>query len=352
MTIEEAVMAVKEPDAEAARRSALRWDRVAKPLNSLGELERDIIRIAGIQGSASISIEKKAIVVMCADNGIVEEGVTQTGQEVTAIVAGNIAAGCSCVCLMAEKAGATVIPVDVGMVSKEPVPGVLWRRVAAGTRNFLREPAMTREEAILALETGMAVACDIKKKGYELTGSGEMGIGNTTTSSAVISTLLDIEPEMVTGRGAGLTSEGYRRKVQVIKEGLALHKPDRKDPIDVLAKVGGLDLAALAGFYIGCALCRLPVVLDGLITGAAALAAKGLCPNVKDYLIASHCSAEPAGGMALEALGLTPVIQAGMCLGEGTGAAACFPLLDMAAAVYGRMSSFEEIQVKQYEHLI
>ena len=351
MNIEEAVKAVKEPDGAAARESARRWDRVAKPLNSLGELERDVIRIAGAQGSSTISIGRKAIVVMCADNGIVEEGVTQTGQAVTAIVAENMAAGRSCVCLMAERAGADVIPVDVGMASCSPVKGVLWRRVASGTRNFRKEAAMSREEAVQAIETGIAIACELKAKGYELAGSGEMGIGNTTTSSAVLSALLNVEPELVTGRGAGLTSAGYRRKVQVIKEGLALHRPDRRDPVDVLAKVGGLDLAALAGFYIGCGLCRMPVVLDGLITAAGALAAVGICPKVKGYLLASHRSAEPAGGIALDALGLTPVIQAGMCLSEGTGAAACFPLLDMAAAVYGQMSSFGEIQVEQYQHL-
>ncbi len=351
MTVEEAVKLVKEPDGTAALEAALRWDKVAKPLNSLGELEKDIIRIAGAQGSSRISIGRKAIAVMCADNGIVREGVTQTGQEVTAIVAGNMAAGRSCVCIMATQAGADVIPVDVGMASKTPVEGVLMRRVADGTRSFLEGPAMSREEAVQAIETGIALAVELKSQGYELAGSGEMGIGNTTTSSAVLSVLLDAEPEAVTGRGAGLTTEGYRRKIRVIKEGLALHRPDRRDPVDVLSKVGGLDLAALAGFYVGCGLCRLPVVLDGLITGAAALAAAGLCPNVKGYLLASHRSAEPAGGLVLDALGLTPVIQAGMCLGEGTGAAACFPLLDMAAAVYGQMSSFEEIHVEQYEHL-
>lgn len=351
MTIEEAVKGVKEPDEKAAGEAALRWDKVAKPLNSLGELEKAVIRIAGVQGKSDISIEKKAIAVMCADNGIVREGVTQTGQEVTAIVAGNMAVGRSCVCLMAAQSGADVIPVDVGMASGEPVDGVLWRRVARGTKSFLREPAMSREETRKAVETGIEIACDLKAGGCEMAGSGEMGIGNTTTSSAVLSVLLDVEPEKVTGRGAGLTAEGYRRKVQVIKKGLELHRPDREDPMDVLAKVGGLDLAALAGFYIGCGFCRIPVVLDGLITAAAALAATVICPKVKGYLLASHCSAEPAGGLALKALGLTPVIQAEMCLGEGTGAAAYFPLVDMAVSVYRQMSSFEEIKVDPYQHL-
>lgn len=211
---------------------------------------------------------------------------------------------------------------------------------------------MSRGQVIVALEAGIEAALNLKAQGYGLAGSGEMGIGNTTTSSAVLSVLLDQEPERVTGRGAGLATEGYKRKIKVIREGIELHRPNPKDPLDVISKVGGFDLAALAGFYIGCASVRLPVVLDGLITGAAALAAVGICPQVRDYLLASHVSAEPAGKMVLEALGLKPAIQAGMCLGEGTGAAALFPLLDMAAAVYSRMSSFEDIQVEQYEHLV
>lgn len=351
MTMEEAIHSVRGADRGALEQALSHWDRVAKPLNSLGVLEEDIVRIAGASGSHHISIDKKAIVVMCADNGIVEEGVTQTGQEVTAIVAGNMGKGCSCVCLMAEKAGAKVIPVDVGMNCCGEIPGVIPEKVSMGTKNFLREPAMSREQTVMAMEVGIRIAEGLKSRGYNLAGSGEMGIGNTTTSSAVLSVLLDQDPGQVTGRGAGLTAEGYKRKIRVIKDGIALHRPDREDPVDVLSKVGGLDLAALAGFYIGCGAVGLPVVIDGLITGAAALAAVGICPPVKDYLLASHISAEPAGAMVLKALGLKPAIQAGMCLGEGTGAAALFPLLDMAAVVYDRMSSFEEIHVEQYEHL-
>ena len=345
MNLEEMVKSVKEADGTAVKQALRRWDQVAKPLNSLGVLEEDIVRIAGASGTAAVDIGKKAIVVMCADNGIVEEGVTQTGQEVTAIVAGNMAKGCSCVCIMARKAGA-------GIAGHDSIPGLLPRKVAGGTRNFLKGPSMSRGQALKAMEAGIRTAFELKEKGYGLAGSGEMGIGNTTTSSAVLSVLLDQEPEKVTGRGAGLTTDGYSRKIQVIKDGIALHCPDRTDPVDVLAKVGGFDLAALAGFYIGCGMVRLPAVLDGLITGAAALAAVGICPRVRDFLLASHVSAEPAGEMVLEALGLRPAIRAGMCLGEGTGAAALFPLLDMAAAVYNQMSSFEEIQVGRYEHLV
>lgn len=340
-----------EPDQEAALLAKRRWDSVAKPLNSLGVLERDLIRIAAVQKNADISLEGKAIVVMCADNGIVEEGVTQTGQEVTAIVAGHMGEAAACVSLMASLAGARVIPVDVGMVNDADSQGVVLRKVARGTKNFLKEPAMTREETIQALEAGIRTAAELKAAGCELAGSGEMGIGNTTTSSAVLSVLLNQPPNVVTGRGAGLDTPSLKRKIQVIEEGIRLRRPNPEDGIDVLSKVGGLDLAGLAGFYIGCAYHRIPAVLDGLICAAAALAAVRICPKARGFMLASHISAEPAGAMALEALGLEPAINAGMCLGEGTGAAALFPLLDMALKVYRTMSTFDEMKVEQYQPL-
>lgn len=351
MTWEEAVKSVKAGDQKAMSEARRHWDQVAKPLHSLGVLEDQIVRMAGAVGSPVISIGKKAIVVMCGDNGIVEEGVTQTGQEVTGIVAGNIGKGRSCVCLMAGQSGAEVIPVDVGINGREKLWGVADEKIAMGTRNFLKEPAMSREQTVQAMETGIRIGRGLKERGIELAGSGEMGIGNTTTSSAVLSVLLDRDPEGVTGRGAGLSQEGYRKKVEVIRRGISLQKPKKEDPVDVLSKVGGFDLAALTGFYIGCASVRLPVVLDGLITGTAALAASHICPQVKDYLLASHMSAEPGGEMVLEALGLEAAIRARMCLGEGTGAAALFPLLDMALCVYTQMASFEEIRVEQYKPL-
>lgn len=350
ITLEKALRQIR-PGSSRARKAALsRWDQVAKPLNSLGILEEDLVRIAGAQGSEAVCLDRKWIAVMCADNGIVEEGVTQTGQEVTAVVAANMARGASCVCLMAARAGAGVLPVDVGIASDMDGSGVLDRKLRFGTRNFLKEPAMTREETIKAMETGIEIAGILKERGCHLAGCGEMGIGNTTTSSAVLSVLLGKDPAEVTGRGAGLSDEALNRKIHVIREGIYLHRPDPDDALDVLSKVGGFDLAALSGFYIGCAFYHIPVVLDGLITAAAALAAVKLSPSVGDYLLASHVSAEPAGAMALEALGLKAVIHGEMCLGEGTGAAAMFPLLDMAAAVYGQMESFEQIHVEQYRH--
>ena len=201
MTLKEAMNSIK-PARQALRQQAKqRWDQVAKPLGSLGVLEEDIIRIAAASGSLAVSLRPRAIVVMCGDNGVVKEGVTQTGQEVTAIVAGNMARGNSCVCLMARQAGADVIPVDVGMACRDAVPGVVNRKVAYGTKDFLEEPAMTREETVKAMEAGADMAVELKERGYVLAGSGEMGIGNTTTSSALLSVLLNMDPELVTGRG-------------------------------------------------------------------------------------------------------------------------------------------------------
>lgn len=350
VSLEMVLMGIKPIDEEAVKAAKAHWDRVAKPLNSLGVLEEDICRIAGVKQREEFSLDKKCIVVMCADNGIVEEGVTQTGQEVTAVVAKNMEARRSCVCLMAACAGAEVLPVDVGIAADMAGTGILDRKIAWGTRNFLKEPAMTREETVKALEAGIEAAGILHERGYDLAGTGEMGIGNTTTSSAVISVLTGLNPEIVTGKGAGLDNAGLKRKIEVIKEGIRIHRPDPSDGIDVLSKVGGLDLAALTGFYLGCAYWRIPVVLDGLITGAAALAAVKICSAVSGYLLASHVSAEPAGQAVLSSLGLKAAIQAGMCLGEGTGAAALFPMLDMALTIYSKMDTFTDIKVKPYCH--
>jgi len=366
IALDEALKRVGQPDEKAMELAKKRWDSVAKPLGSLGALEDAIIRIAGILKTPEVRLDKKAIVICCGDNGIVEEGVTQTGQEVTGIVTENFARGDSCVCLMAEQAGARIIPIDLGVAAdlvgtaKEfPIPGKepliknpIWaRKISRGTQNFRNGPAMTRAQAVEAVETGIEAAGHLKEQGYSLIGVGEMGIGNTTTSSAVVSALLGLAPEAVTGRGAGLTDAGLAKKIQVIQEGIRNNNPNPADGIDVLSKVGGFDLAGIAGVIIGGAVYGLPVVLDGFITGAAALAAAVICPEAKKFMIGSHVSAEPAGGMVLKALELKPVIYGGMCLGEGTGAAAFFSLLSMAQAVYEKMSSFQEIHIEEYKHL-
>lgn len=325
------------------------WKTVGKPLNSLGKLEEAVVRMAGIRGKADYTIEKKALVIMCADNGVVAEGVTQTGQEVTAVVAENFTRRATSVCLMAEIAGADLFPVDIGMAADVPAVTKPEYKVMNGTKDMLLEPAMTREQTARAVLTGICIVEKLAGQGYDLLATGEMGIGNTTTSSAVASVLLEREAAEVTGRGAGLSAEGLSRKVDVIRRSIERHHPDKEDVLDVLSKVGGLDIAGLAGVFLGGALYHIPVIIDGFISSVAALCAAKLCPVAADYMMPSHRSGEPAGGMVLKELGLSPFIDCNMSLGEGSGAVAVIPLLEMGLAVYREMSTFDEIHVEQYE---
>ncbi len=337
---------IKPLDSRYVEASKERWNSIAKPLHSLGKLEDSVMKIAGMTRSISLRINKRALLVMCADNGVVAEGVTQTGQEVTAIVAENFLQGNTSAAIMCKCAGVDLFPVDVGMVVDTKVPK---RKLAKGTANFLEKSAMTRQEAVETILIGIELVKEKVDQGYNIFATGEMGIGNTTTSSGVASVLLGLPVEAVTGRGAGLDDRGLIRKQEVIRQAIALHQPDPKDTIDVLSKIGGFDLAALTGIFLGGALYQVPVILDGFISGVAALTASSLCENVKDYMLASHVSKEPATHYVLEALGLFPVIQGDLCLGEGTGAVAFLPLLDMAVKVYEEMSTFSEIDVPDYE---
>lgn len=351
MTIETLKEQIQPVDQESMRRAQEHWMTVGKPLFSLGKLEDAVIRIAGIKGTHEYELTKKGLVIMCADNGVVEEGVTQTGQEVTAIVADNFTKNAASTSIMAKVAGVDLFPVDIGIVVDVPSVTKPEKKIMYGTKNFVKEPAMTREEAWHAVLVGIDMVKELKEKGYAILATGEMGIGNTTTSSAVAAVLLDKPVEQVTGRGAGLTSEGLERKIWVIKEAIALHRPNPEDPLDVLSKVGGLDIAGLAGVFLGGALYRVPVVIDGFISETAALCAARMVPTSAEYMLPSHVSKEPAGQMLLDALGLSPLLTCNMCLGEGSGAVAVMPLLEMGLQVYRQMSTFEEINVEQYEVL-
>lgn len=351
MNLEEYCAGVTGLDEGAMGEARRRWDAIAHPLGSLGLLEKEIIHIAGIQGTANVSLKKKAVIVMCADNGVVAQGVTQTGQEVTAIVTENMSKGDTSVCRMAAVAGGEVIPVDIG--TARPVVGERIRQkcIRRGTADMTKGPAMTRQEAEAAILTGVELVAELKEQGYTLIATGEMGIGNTTTSSAVAALLLNQPVKLVTGRGAGLSSEGLARKINAIQTAIAVNRPDPADPMDVLHKVGGLDIAGLAGVFLGGAYYKIPVLVDGFISSVAALTAARLCPAAEDYVIASHASQEPAGHMVLEALHAEPFLYAGMRLGEGTGAVAVMPILDMAAAVYGEMCSFDDTHIESYQPL-
>lgn len=346
MNLEKYLKQIRAIDKEAMKECEKRWDSIAKPLKSLGKIETNLTQIAGIQGSPVIRLRKKALVVMCADNGVVAEGVTQTGQEVTAIVAENFLDEKSCAAIMCKDTGTDIFPIDIGMAVD--TPRVEKRKIAYGTRNMAKEPAMTRQEAEQAIETGIQVVKELKEQGYDIIATGEMGIGNTTTSSAVASVLLRRPVEEVTGRGAGLDSAGLRRKIETIKGAVRLHQPDPEDVTDVVSKVGGFDIAGLMGVYLGGAIYGIPVIADGFISGVAALAAIRMEPMVQDYVLASHVSKEPAGAMLLEAIGKSPSLTCDMCLGEGTGAVAMFPLLEMGLHIYEKMSTFAQIEIEDY----
>ncbi len=338
---------IPKPDAAASREALRRWNDIAKPVGGLGLLEDAIAQIAALEGTADVMIDKRAVVVLCADNGVVEEGVTQTGQEVTALVAGNMARGMASVSRMAAVARADVLPVDMGM--RSPVSGVLDRRIAPGTRNITKGPAMTREEAARAIAAGIDLVDTLRKQEYDILATGEMGIGNTTTASAMASVLCELPAEITAGRGAGLSDAGLARKTEAIRRAVETNAPDARDALDVLSKLGGLDIAGMAGVFIGGALYRVPVLIDGFISAVAALTAVRLCPACAHAILATHVSAEPASERVLSSLHKAPLLCARMRLGEGTGAVCALPLLDMALAVYAGMPSFAQLGLTPYE---
>ena len=349
MTLEETMQKIRPVDAAAMAAAKQHWDGLGKPLGSLGRLEKALIQIAGIQRTGDVHIDRKALVIMCADNGVVEEGVTQCGQEVTATVAENFLDEKSCVAIMCRRAGTKICPVDIGMAVD--TPRVEKRKIAYGTKNMAKEPAMTREQAVAAIEVGIAKAEELHAQGYEMLATGEMGIGNTTTSSAMTAVYLGLDVETVTGRGAGLSSHGLQRKIHAIKQAIAVNQPDPEDPLDVLAKVGGLDIAGMCGLFLGGAAQQMPVVMDGFISQVAALTAMRLVPECADYILASHVSEEPGANILLKALEKDAFLTCGMRLGEGSGAVALFPILDFASDIYHKMSTFVQADIVEYQPL-
>ena len=350
MTKEEILsLNIGRPDETAGRMVGLNWDKVAKPLDGLGKFEKLIMKTGSITGKSEIDISKKAVIVMCADNGVVKEGISQSGQEVTLKVARTIARGNASVCRMAAAAGAKVLAYDIGINSEEPVEGLICRRVRRGTRNFAEEPAMTEEEAAKALSIGIEAAQNAVKAGFNLLAVGEMGIGNTTTSGAVCLALLDVDVKEAAGRGAGLDDEHLKRKRAVVGEAVDRYSLKDKEPFEVLRCVGGLDIAGMAGVYIGGALMRVPVVIDGAIAAAAALLAERMLPGLKDFMLPSHLGREQVSRLIMKELGLDCVLDADLALGEGTGAVMLFPLLDMALAVYNNRTTFEDLKMDGYK---
>lgn len=349
MKLEEVLEKIEPVDEAAMELCRQRWDSIAHPLHSLGKLEDLLVQIAGIKRSMNFALEKKALVPMCADNGVVEEGVTQTDSSVTAIVAENFARGTASVNRMALVAGADIIPVDIGINQDLTAAGIQNLKIGYGTKNLAKEPAMELKEALDGIHAGIRLVGELKDGGYDILGTGEMGIGNTTTSSAIASVLLDLPVEAVTGKGAGLSDEGIRHKIEVIKKALRLHCLDGSNPLEVLACLGGYDIAGLTGVFLGGAVYQIPIVIDGLISSIAALLAARICPVSAEYMIPSHLSKEPCAKAVMDELGLCPVILGQLALGEGTGAVLLFPMLDMALSVYREFNTFESNHIPAYE---
>ncbi|OGO77688.1 MAG: nicotinate-nucleotide--dimethylbenzimidazole phosphoribosyltransferase [Clostridiales bacterium GWB2_37_7] len=335
-----------KPIDELAKSEAIRYnDSLIKPIGSLGTLEHIAAQLAGITGKNNNSFDKKCTIVMAADNGIHEEGVSACPQEITAVQTVNMIKGITGICVLSKHAGAEVVVVDIGVKGDLHTEGIINKKISHGTKNIAKGPAMTREQAILAVETGIELVGDLVGKGYSLFGTGEMGICNTSTSSAILMALSGISAEQVVGKGAGLTDADYENKKRVIERALETNKPDRNDVLDVLAKVGGYDIAGMAGCFLGAAYHRVPIVVDGFISIVAALVAYNLNPKVRDFMIASHHSEEPGYKYAMNILKLEPMLTLHMRLGEGTGCPIAFNIIEASQAVMKNMATFEQAAI-------
>ena len=337
--IEALVRAVQPLDQKAMLAAETHQARLAKPPGSLGRLEELSVQLAGITGKVHNELPRKQLLVFAADNGVVAEGVSSAPQSVTMQQTINLTRGKTGAAVLAKRFGCGLTVCDVGVNADLCESAVLNRKIAYGTQNICTGPAMTREQALQAILTGAAVAEDVDA---DAVGIGEMGIGNTTTSSAVLAVLLGADVDKVTGRGGGITEESFRKKKAVIRTAIAVNRPNRDDVIDVLAKVGGFDLAAMCGAFLGAAASRRAAVIDGFISAVAALCAVRLCPLVRGYLIPSHASFEIGYRLAMEEMTLRPLFDLGMRLGEGSGCPLAFEVLDAACAIINDMATFDE----------
>ena len=334
-----------------------RWDNITHPLDGLGRMEELVIRLCGTQSSPVPPVlDKKGVVTFCGDHGVVKRGVTQTGQDVTRIMAENFAAGNGIVSILTKAAGASSYVIDVGMNTKNyrqkqlMTGAVIDRKAARGTKDLAEGPAMTAESCRKAIDAGIEICCELKARGYTVLAAGEMGIGNTTPSGALTAILTGIDPEAVVGRGAGLSDEGFARKKEAVAEAVRRVRDNKiTDAEQILAECGGYEVAGMTGLFLGAPRCGMAVVIDGVISAAAALVAVRIDPRTRRYLIASHMSQEPAMKHLMKELGLKPIIRANMHQGEGTGAVMLFPLMDMACDVYRKMGSFDKFGIIAYE---
>ena len=339
---------IKPLDKPSMVKAIERQDSLTKPAGSLGRLEALSVQIAGIQGKAQPQIKQKAVIVMAADHGVAARGTSAYPQEVTAEMVLNFLRGGAAINVISRQVGARVVIVDMGVAAKlDANPGLISHRIAAGTQDMSKGPAMTPEQAKQALEAGIEIMTAEIRKGLDIVGTGDMGIGNTTASSAICAVMTGKTAAEVTGRGTGLDDKQLQHKIAIINESIALNKPEVAKPLEVLAKVGGFEIGGLAGVILGAAANRVPVVIDGFISGAAALIAAGICPKSKDYMIAGHCSVEPGHRIMLQHLGLKPLLDLEMRLGEGTGGALAMSLAETSVRILSEMATFAEAGVAE-----
>ena len=338
--------AVKTELLDVAQR---RLDNLTKPVGSLGRLEEFAKKLVAItENELPPPLRKKAIFTFAGDHGVVDEGISLYPKEVTAQMVHNFLAGGAGINVLARHAGADVLVIDMGVDSDfPPQQGLLIRKVVRGTKNMRKGPAMTRDEAQQCIDAGIGLALEYAEKGYNVFGTGDMGIGNTTASSAIAAAITGRPATEVTGRGTGITDETLLHKVRVVEDAITLNRPDAKDPVDVLAKIGGAEIGGIAGLILGAASRRIPVVVDGFISTAGALIAYTMEPNVKDYMFAAHNSVEKGHRVMLEAIGLKPILDLGMRLGEGTGAALAMLLIEAGLRIYTEMATFDEAGVSK-----
>lgn len=336
---------ITDVNKDAVKKAEERMTSLAKPLRSLGKLEDMAIKLAGITGKVKNKIDKRAVIIMSSDNGVVEEGVASAPQSVTLSQTINFTKGLTGVAVLAKANNTDLMVVDVGINCDFSHPGVLDRKIRKSTDNIAKGPAMSYEECIKAVLVGIDCVKDAKNKGYDIVGVGEMGIGNTSTSSAVLCALTDCKVDDVVGRGAGITDEAYIKKISVVKKALEINECDKNNPLDAITKVGGFDIAAMTGVFLGAAYYKIPVVIDGFISVVAALCAQRLNDKCRDYMFTSHASKEIGFKTAMDELGLSSILNLNMGLGEGSGCPLAFSIIDSSCAVMNNMATFEEAEI-------
>lgn len=343
--LKETISKITEPDEKAKEKTREKWDKLLKPIGSLGALEEITIKISGMTGKTINKFDKKAVVVMCSDNGVVDEGVSSAPQVFTKVLANGMPKGLTGVATLGKYTGTDIFTVDLGIKGEVNNPEILDRKIAEGTNNFTKGPAMTYEDAVKSIEIGIEVGDELFSKGYDILGTGEVGIGNTSTAAAVVSCISELDVDLICGKGAGLTDEQHLNKRDLIKQGIALNKPNKNDPIDVISKVGGFDIGGMCGLCLSAAKNKKPVVIDGFISGAAALCATHLSPHVSEYIIPSHLSAEPGAKYVFDELGLKPILNLEMRLGEGSGCPLAFQIIEAAEYTLENMGTHDDVSM-------